>query len=125
MGKHLAADKRTIPAEKRAALKTLDGLNKTLFEPYPELREAAIVALGARADNSSIPYLALALQDPDQKVSYGAYRLLVRLTGAGKPAAGEAEYAASTDMVKAPLYAWWADELNGKHLPPPQHTELR
>jgi hypothetical protein len=118
-GKHLTPEQQVIPQEKRAALKSVAGLNKTLFEPYPSLREQTIDLLAKQADRSSIPFLVLGLQDPDTKVAYGAYRIAARLTKVTLPTVDAAGYAANREAANAPVYAWWADELNAKHVPPP------
>jgi hypothetical protein len=69
----------------------------------------------ASADRTSVPYLVLALQDPDPVVSYGAYALLHRLLKALGPSRTRPEFEANRDAETQPIYAWWQDELAGLH----------
>lgn len=94
-------------------------LNTLLFQPVRTVREETISRLRKQANTSSIPYLVLALQDPDTTVAYQAYKILHRLIptlGTGQSAAA---FTANRDAATQPLYAWWNDELLGKHLPKP------
>jgi HEAT repeat protein len=119
-GKHLASDDPDA-AQKQEKLESqsiptdIQDINPLLFEPYPVLRERASAALLQKADRSSIPYLVLALQDPDSKVSYNAYLTLRRLLGVPSAPLSEVDYLAGQDAAIKPLYAWWSDELSGKH----------
>jgi hypothetical protein len=119
-GKHLASDDPDA-AQKQEKLESqsiptdIQDINPLLFEPYPILRERASAALLQKADRSSIPYLVLALQDPDGKVSYNAYLTLRRLLGVPSAPLSKDDYIAGQDAATKPLYAWWSDELLGKH----------
>ncbi len=100
---------RTLPADAPLA-----ALNTSLFEPSSKLRRTAMYRLQKSADASSIPYLVLALQDPDGTVAYGAYETLHRLV----PSLGEAQaaeaFGANQEAATKPVYAWWSDYLGGK-----------
>ena len=91
-------------------------LNTLLFVPYAATRQAAIAKLETRADAASIPYLVLALQDPDSSVAYGAYKTLHRLIPSLGTAEGNGAFVASRAAEIQPIYDWWRDELLGKHL---------
>lgn len=101
---------RTLPADAPLAV-----LNTSLFEPSAKLRRTAMYRLQKSADATSIPYLVLALQDPDGTVAYEAYDTLHRLA----PSLGEAQaaeaFGANRENVTAPVYAWWRNYLGGSH----------
>jgi HEAT repeat protein len=120
-GKHLASDdpdvtKKEKEAESQTIPTDVQDINPLLFQPYPALRERAIVALAHKADRSSIPYLVLALQDPDGDVSYNAYVNLRRLLGVSGNPFSETDYSANQADATKPLYAWWSNEMLGKHM---------
>ena len=92
-----------------------------MFIPDVATRRAAAARLAQVGDAGSIPYLILALQDPDTQqpdvnVSYVAYKALHRLIPSLGPAEGSDAYAAERAAATQPIYDWWQDELLGKHL---------
>lgn len=121
-GKHAMQPPLKKPLPNLAALppdEAVAQLNPLLFEASIATRHAAMMELVKRADHSSIPYLLLALQDPDSGIAYSAYTTLSGLLpGLGRPKTKD-EFTARLETVTQPLYAWWQDELVGKHLPPP------
>lgn len=118
-GKHLpAADKANpsafeIPANDQEALTYL---NPLLFSPHIALRQQAMGELEKRAEPSSIPYLMLALRDPDTNIAYRAYSLISRLVKLVPIVRTEAAFAANRKAANKPLFQWWDDELLGKHI---------
>jgi hypothetical protein len=75
-----------------------------------------MAALEKLADRSSIPYLLIAVQDPDSTIAYTAYKKFFRLVdgqGLGQP---RQAFEADREAVVKPLYDWWRDDLQGKHL---------
>ena len=119
LGKHLKLGEHpVIPAELPY---TPALLNPLLFIPNTPTRRAVADKLARIGDKSSIPYLVLALQDPDPQqndgnVSYVAYKTLHRLIPALGPAETSIKFAASPETAKQPTYQWWQEELMGKHL---------
>lgn len=113
-GKHLK------PEDKPAATVDIPDdpahLDTLLFVPYAATRQAAMTKLETLADAASVPYLALALQDPDSGVAYGAYKTLHRLIPTLGTAKDKAVFGANRAGESQPIYDWWKDELLGKHL---------
>jgi hypothetical protein len=120
LGKHLKPGEHpAIPAE-LPSMPTL--LNPLLFIPDTATRRAVVDKLARLGDKSSIPYLVLALQDPDAQapdvnVSYVSYKTLHRLIPALGPAEASGKFDANPEAAKQPIYHWWQEELLGKHLP--------
>jgi hypothetical protein len=78
-------------------------------------REKTINAVTRSAGIDAVPYLMLGLLDPDDKVSYKAYatlQILLKLQGIVPT---EQVYGASRSLYTQPIFAWWSDELLGKH----------
>jgi len=120
LGKHLKPGEH--PAIPAVLPNTPALLNPLLFMPDTSTRRAVASKLARLGDKSSIPYLILALQDPDPQqnngnVSYVAYKILHRLIPALGPAEANGAFAASPEAAKQPIYHWWQEELMGKHLP--------
>lgn len=109
---------RTLPADASLAV-----LNTSLFEPSAKLRRTAMYRLQKAADAASIPYLVLALQDPDGTVAYEAYDTLHRLAPSLGEAQGSEAFGANRESVTAPVYAWWSDYLGGKRPVIPMPSE--
>ena len=70
---------------------------------------------------AGFPYLILALQDPDpnqddKNVSYVAYKTLDRLIPSIGTAQSSDRYFSDRSDATQPIYDWWQDELNGKHV---------
>jgi hypothetical protein len=111
-GKH-----QPVPPAPPALPTATPDLYPYLYFPVAQVREQALEKVTASADRTSVPYLVLALQDPDPVVSYGAYVLLHRLLKALGPARTRPEFEANRDAETQPIYAWWQDELAGLHHP--------
>jgi len=96
-------------------------LNPLLFTPDTAIRRSVVAKLSQSVDASSIPYLILALQDPDpnqddKNVSYVAYKTLDRLIPSIGTAQSSDRYFSDRSDATQPIYDWWQDELNGKHV---------
>jgi hypothetical protein len=111
-GKH-----QPVPPAPPALPTATPDLYPYLYFPVAQVREQALEKVTASADRTSVPYLVLALQDPDPVVSYGAYVLLHRLLKALGPARTRPDYEGNKDTETRPIYAWWQDELAGLHHP--------
>ena len=127
--RQLMPDEETVGSS-AASLQALDELktataipflNPMLFEPSKYSRVNSILALVRLADRSSVPYLVLALRDPDRSVAALAYGLLHRLIRTVGPAKDRSYFHVQRGAETRILYAWWRDELAGKH--PPQGGE--
>lgn len=119
MGKHLhllQVGEQTPKPENDVSALFVGKLNPLLFEPFPAIRQKALTALVKRADRSSIPYLILALTDPDTIISYGAYITLHRLIPTLGIAADHGSFEANREATNRPIYHWWEDELTGNHV---------
>ena len=120
LGKHLKPGEHpAIPAELPNAPALL---NPLLFVPDTVTRRAAAAKLARLGGTSSIPYLILALQDPDAQaldvnVSYVAYKTLHRLIPSLGAVQDSDSFTANHAAAVQPIYDWWRDELLGKHLP--------
>ncbi|MGI4791444.1 MAG: HEAT repeat domain-containing protein [Janthinobacterium lividum] len=120
LGKHLKPGEHpAIPAE---LPNTPALLNTLLFIPDTPTRRAVADKLARLGDKSSIPYLILALQDPDPQpsggsVSYVAYKTLHRLIPSLGTVRDSDSFTANHDAATQPIYDWWRDELLEKHLP--------
>jgi len=115
LGKHLKPGEHlelptTIP-------NTPAQLNPLLFIPDTNTRRAVAVKLSQTDNVSSVPYLVLALQDPDTEVAFTAYKTLHRLIPALGVPKSHADFEADPAATSQPVYDWWRDELLGKHLP--------
>lgn len=114
LGKHLKPGQHpelptTLPS-------TPAQLYPLLFIPDTDTRRVVAVKLSQTGNASSVPYLILALQDPDTEVAFTAYKTLHRLIPAlGVPKTRE-DFDAYPAVMSQPVYAWWQDELLGKHL---------
>jgi hypothetical protein len=95
-------------------------LNVLLFDPRSEwIRVNDISALNTNrlADKTSIPYLMVALRDPDQQgsVGFGAYVILHRLIPSLGAFRSEAYFKEHREEEIRAVESWWTDELAGKH----------
>ncbi len=92
-------------------------LNSLLFESAYFSRLNASDALRNIADRTSIPFLMLALRDPDPQhvIAYNAYWTLHRLI----PNLGKVKslpyFQVQPEVESQPIYDWWRSELEGKH----------
>lgn len=92
-------------------------LNPLLFHVAEYVRVNTATALRDLANSTSIPYLVLALHDPNAFVNYDAYATLCRLIPILGPLKTISEFEGHREEILKPVYAWWRDELDGKHLP--------
>lgn len=93
-------------------------LNQLLFDTNSDYtRINAAFTLLPMADRSSIPYLIVALQDPETQgaVSFTAYQALVPMLGLPMAGLSEEEFAKRRTEVISAANVWWVDELQGKH----------
>lgn len=104
----------------------LQYLNPLLFSSDYYIRLNAIDGIDNLAKRSSVPYLMLALRDPDhQNVipanSYGMLHQIIPSLGVES----ESSYFIQRRAVETKkLFAWWSDELLGKHLKPGEHPAI-
>lgn len=99
---------------------SVEKLNPLLFEPIADIRRKTVAILEKRADRSSIPYLILALIDPDGTIAYRAYVTLHRLIPALGAAKSREYFETNREPAIRPIYIWWEDELTGNHVPLPK-----
>jgi hypothetical protein len=98
-----------------------DALDKLLWVGNSTDRELAIGRLAPIANRTSVPYLLVALYDPDPVINYKSYAVLNRLIGKpNKPISSEV-FGQSPEDYTSPLIGWWKAELQGRHRPPPLH----
>jgi HEAT repeat protein len=122
-GKH---DKLTIKShiiEGNISALSVEKLNALILQPSTETRQKAIAELQKGVDVSSIPYLILALHDPNEDVAYSAYRMLYRLRPKLKGIKERAAFNADRKTALLPIYDWWEDELLGRHVPKPESVK--
>ena len=88
-----------------------------LVDSRADVRRAAMAKFSAARDRGAIPYLALALDDPVPDIAQKAAVLLGDMTGVRLPASATDldSFEQRQGEITAPLYAWWAAELSGKH----------
>jgi len=91
--------------------KELPQLNEGLFMRSQYTRLAAVAALNKLADQSSVPYLIIALRDPNGDVAYGAHHVLARLVPALGPYLERATFDASRAKLAEAGVAWWVKHL--------------
>jgi len=91
--------------------KELPQLNEGLFMRSQYTRLAAVEALNKLADQSSVPYLLIALRDPNGDVAYGAHHVLARLVPALGPYLERAAFDASRAKLADAGVAWWVKHL--------------
>ncbi len=113
-GKHLKPGEH--PALPATISNTPAQLYSLLFIPDTVTRRAVAVKLSQTGNASSVPYLVLALQDPDTEVAFTAYKTLHRLIPALGVPKSHAAFEADPAATSQPVYDWWRDELLGKHL---------
>ena len=120
-GKHPAnADEKPAVELRQAQRFTaadLPQLNQGLFMKSEITRRAAMRGLQQFADQSSVPYLLIALYDPQPEIAYDAYTLLHRLVpdlGAASASQWKNERAAQTKAA----FDWWQQHLLEADKPP-------
>ena len=90
-------------------------LNPLLFELPLYTRLNTMFAFSKLDNRTSIPYLLLALKDPDLSVAQDAYGIMHRLLPTLKPGQGYDYFQAHREPETSLLLSWWQDELAGKH----------
>lgn len=113
-GKHPANPDEKPAVELRQAQRfeasDLPQLNQGLFMKSEITRRAAIRGLQQFADQSSVPYLLIALYDPQPEIAFDAYTILHRLVpdlGAASAGQWRTERAAQTKAA----FDWWQQHL--------------
>ncbi len=91
----------------------LPTLNEALFMRNETTRRAAIQALGKLADQSSVPYLLVALRDPQSDVAFGAHQILARLVPELGPSLSRSAFNARQEQVAEVGAQWWPKHLQG------------
>ena len=92
-------------------------LNKMLFSEYYYLRLHAIFALDDLRDKSSIPYLIVALSDPDPQyvIASNAYYMIYRAAPDLKEPKSEEYFYANREKEIDIVYRWWRGYLSGEN----------
>ena len=117
MGIHFHPAIQAAKIHVKQATNVVDQLNIKMFDPDPSVRLKLVRILAVKADAASVPFLVLALQDPESSVSYVAYKTLHRLIPSLGAVEDSKSFAANHAAATQPIYDWWRDELLGKHLP--------
>lgn len=74
-------------------------------------RRAAVQALDKLANGSSVPYLLVALRDPQGDVAFGAHRILVGLVPELGPVLPRAAFNTQQEQVAEAGAQWWPKHL--------------
>jgi len=117
-GKHVKPDDKTVlnSPDSEASTYTL------LFSPVASTRKEVASKLEKDANADAVPYLVLALQDPDNTVAYSAYKTLHRLVGILGPAATDEQFRSNSDLELKHIYSWWNAYLSPKPFQRPDTT---
>ncbi len=105
---------------------TVTDLMALLYDTEAQNRISAIKSFTGKVDRKILPYLMLALRDPQPTVVYEAYTLLHTAIDGLRAAKSREEFEKNRDSELSLLFGWWKDELSGKHLqikrplPPPR-----
>ena len=121
-GRHLTKAKEPAPIAQAEVPQKAENFQVNLYNPSVELRRRAINALTATADKSSIPYLVLALQDPDTIVSYNAYKALHDILSLPGEVSEMADYDSHRGQEDKPIYDWWTNHLKETPVKIPDST---
>lgn len=117
-----------IALQKLEVPQAIPYLNPLLFEVLSGERLNAIMAIGKMVykantnrqpfDRSSIPYLLIALRDPEsqQVVAQSAYGILHMMNPELGSGEGSGYFYTKREAETKILLDWWRDELSGKHL---------
>ena len=116
MGVHFHSAEQTTGRSTKQVVGKVEGLNLKMFNPDPTTRLKSVSLLTSEANRKSIPFLVLALQDPDNDVAFEAYKILHRLIPVLGLVKDAAFFNANRGVASQPVYDWWRDELLGKHL---------
>ncbi len=115
-GKHSRAEAKDsieLKAGQTHDAEELPMLNEALFMRSETTRRAAIQALGKLADESSVPYLLVALRDPQGDVAFGAHQILARLVSELGPVLPRSAFDARQEQVAEVGAQWWPKHLQG------------
>jgi hypothetical protein len=95
----------------------LPQLNVLLFDPAPMVREHVMLALrnNRLADQGSIPYLMVALKDPNTIVAAAAGATLHELIPSLGAWRGPEAFLTHREEEIQKLDEWWVDHLSGRH----------
>jgi len=104
-------DRIVLNEGERHEAKELPQLNEGLFMRSQYTRLAAVEALNKLADGSSVPYLIIALRDPNGDVAYGAHHILARLVPALGPYLPRSTFDTSRDQLAEAGVKWWVKHL--------------
>jgi len=85
--------------------------SERLFNSDIRIRQAEMSALEKGATADDVPYLMLALHDPDADLSYRAYKTLFALLKLRSEMASETSFIASPDLTTQPIYIWWQNHF--------------
>jgi len=122
-----AVSSGTLPADQQSMVlyaigtrltnpKALPELTRLVSAPEPQVRAAAVEAVGHVSSSSSLNLLAQALHDPDSQVRYYAIRGLDDITGQPGWGPGPSEYEEHGDKYLQHWLDWASDNL-----PQPKH----
>ena len=89
----------------------LPTLNEALFMRSETTRRAAIQALDKLASESSVPYLLIALCDPQVDVAFGAHSILARLVPELGPILPRSAFDARRGQIAEAGAQWWPKHL--------------
>ena len=115
-GKHWGADAKDSIELKDGQThdaEELPMLNQALFMHSETTRRSAIQVLGKLADESSVPYLLVALRDPQGDVAFGAHQILARLIPELGPVLSRSAFDARQAQVAEAGAQWWPKHLQG------------
>ena len=107
-GKHLTKGATGTTA---ALPVSVSGLNVLLASPYVANRQAAMSKLTKSADMSSVPYLVLALQDPNKSIAFRAITILGRLAPKLAVPGTLSDFVDSRDTYTKQIMTWWQTHL--------------
>ncbi len=113
-GKHSgddAKDSIELKAGQTHTTKELPTLNEALFMHSETTRRSAIQALDELADESSVPYLLVALRDPQGDIAFGAQRILAHLVPELGPVLSRSAFDAKQEQVAEAGAQWWPKHL--------------
>ena len=117
--------KHTKPGNQTAAASSNDSqaqMYALLSSPIASVRRDAVSRLKKDANADSVPCLVLALQDPDETVSYSAYITLHRLVSTLGPAVNAEQFRSNKTSELQRIYSWWSVHLSPKPFQRPDTT---
>ena len=114
LGKHLDKEREKTLDSPPADNSPVEKLNPALFDPRVDIRRKAMALLQKRADGSSIPYLIMALRDPDQEVAYSAYQKVNPLAALTPMVQTAAQFNAKQRELADTLLEWWHTKYDDK-----------